>query len=177
MIDLTPIEIRKKKGDFPRSLRGYDVAEVDLFLELAADRLEEVVTAVRALEARANQLEEKLEQYRTREQALTDALVSAQALGEEVRQQAEREGELIRRTAKADAEELRRSALLAVEQERDALRRLGARRVQALHSYRQLLERELAELAVMAETAVQEPEEISDATSVLLDEVVSDHLP
>ena len=43
MIDLTPIDIRKKKGDFSRSLRGYDVADVDMFLDLVADRLEEVV--------------------------------------------------------------------------------------------------------------------------------------
>jgi cell division initiation protein len=174
MIDLTPIEIRKKKGDFPRSLRGYNVAEVDLFLELAADRLEEVVALARDMEARAIALEGQLEQYRSREKALTDALVSAQALREEVGRQAEKEADLIRRAAEADAEQQRRAALLAVEQEQEILRRLRARRAQVLHSFRHLLERELAELDILAGTAPGEPE-VGDAAAALLDEVFSDH--
>lgn len=173
MIDLTPIEIRKKKGDFPRSVRGYNVTEVDLFLELAADRLEELVTGARAAELRAVRLEEELSIYRERERALTDALVSAEALREEICRQAEREAELIRRTAEADAEELRRQALIAVEREQEILRRLQARRAQALHSFRLMLERELAEVAVLAESGPGEPE-LRDEAGVLLDEVFSD---
>jgi DivIVA domain-containing protein len=156
MIDLTPIEIRKKKGDFPRSVRGYNVTEVDLFLELAADRLEEVVTQVRELEARTIQLEEQLGLYRQREKALTDALVSAEALREEMRLQAEREADLIRRSAEMDAEKLRSAAHQSVEREHELMRRLRARRVQALESFRHFLERELAELSVMAEVAAGE---------------------
>ena len=40
MIDLTPLEVRKKKGDFRRGLRGYDPPQVDDFLDIVADRLE-----------------------------------------------------------------------------------------------------------------------------------------
>lgn len=170
MIDLTPIEIRKKKGDFPRSFRGYNVAEVDIFLELAADRLEELVTEVRELEARAQRLEEQLAQYRQREQAMTSALVSAEALREEVRQQAEREAELIRREAELEAEKRRNAAIQAVEHEREVLRRLRARRVQAVESFRLFLERELAELAVAAEVAAREAE-TGDAGSMRLDDI------
>jgi len=151
MIDLTPIEIRKKKGDFPRSLRGYDAEEVDLFLDLAADRLEEVVTRVRELEARVHQLEEELAEYRTRERALTEALISAESLRAEVRRQAEEEAALIRRSAEVAAEELRGEALQAVAREEELVRRLRARRAHALRSWRAFLERELAELAVYVE--------------------------
>ena len=35
MIDLTPLDVRKKKNDFPKGLRGYDASAVDHFL---ADR-------------------------------------------------------------------------------------------------------------------------------------------
>ena len=38
MIDLTPLDVRKKKADFRRGLRGYDIEEVDAFLDLAAER-------------------------------------------------------------------------------------------------------------------------------------------
>ena len=42
MIDLTPLDVRKKRGDFRRGMRGYDTQEVDAFLEVVADRLEEL---------------------------------------------------------------------------------------------------------------------------------------
>ena len=43
MIDLTPLEVRKKKGDFRRGFRGYDAELVNDFLDLVADRMEELV--------------------------------------------------------------------------------------------------------------------------------------
>ena len=43
MIDLTPLDVRKKRGDFGKGLRGYDPAEVDGFLELVGERMEELV--------------------------------------------------------------------------------------------------------------------------------------
>jgi DivIVA domain-containing protein len=156
MIDLTPIEIRKKKGDFPRSVRGYNVTEVDLFLDLVADRLEEVVRNSREVEARIHQLEGQLSVYRERERALTEALVSAETLREESRRQSERESEILRQRAEAEAEKIRAAALLAVEKEQEILRRIRARRVQALNSFRLFLERELAELSVIVESTTKE---------------------
>ena len=43
MIDLTPLDVRKKRGDFAKTLRGYDASEVDNFLELVAERMEALV--------------------------------------------------------------------------------------------------------------------------------------
>jgi DivIVA domain-containing protein len=40
MIDLTPLEVRQKKGDFRRAVRGYDPELVNDFLDLVADRRE-----------------------------------------------------------------------------------------------------------------------------------------
>ena len=34
MMDLTPLDVRKKKEDFRRVVRGYDPAEVDGFLRV-----------------------------------------------------------------------------------------------------------------------------------------------
>lgn len=157
MIDLTPIDIRKKKGDFPRGLRGYNPADVDLFLDLVADRLEEVVGEMRHLEERAFQLEEQIRYFRDREKALTDALVSAQSLREEMRRQATTDADLLRREAEGEAERIRTSALRAVEREEDVLRRLRARRAQVLDTFRAFLERELTEVVAMAESTSPEP--------------------
>lgn len=43
MIHLTPLDVRKKQGDFRKILRGYDPEEVDTFLDLVAERMEVLV--------------------------------------------------------------------------------------------------------------------------------------
>jgi cell division initiation protein len=152
MIDLTPLEVRKKKGDFKRALRGYDGALVDDFLDLVADRLEGVVRQKLDLEERVRTLEQRLREFTDREKGLTDALVSAQEMREDTRQQMAREVELMRREAEAEAERIRQAAHRDREREEDTLRRLRARQRQLVASYRAFLEREIGELDVIHET-------------------------
>src|SRR5512135_1212657 len=99
MIDLTPLEVRKKKGDFRRALRGYEPALVDDFLDLAADRIEQLTRDFTAASQRLTDLERRVGEYRDRERALTDALVTAQEMREEIRAQTAREAELALRTS------------------------------------------------------------------------------
>jgi len=148
MIDLTPLEVRKKKGDFRRTMRGYEVPAVDDFLDLVADRMEQLVRDNSTLSERAVRLEEQVRETRDRERALTEALVTAQEMREEMRQQTQREAELVYREAEAEAARMLEEAARAVEREQDGLRRLRARQRQVLASYRALLERELTELSV-----------------------------
>lgn len=147
MIDLTPLEVRKKKGDFKRAMRGYDPQLVDDFLDLVADRLEELARENQALREQSGGLEQRVTEYREREKALTEALVSAQELREEARAQAVREAELRMREAEADAERIRSEAYQERERQEDAIRRLRARRVQLLESFRAFLEREMGDLS------------------------------
>jgi DivIVA domain-containing protein len=175
MIDLTPLEVRKKKGDFRRAMRGYDPALVDDFLDLVADRLEELVRANLTLQERVTRQDEQVTDYRDRERALTEALVSAQEMREEVRKQAVREAELSTRSAQQHAEQLRTkveeevrqlrssaqqeaaNVLSSIQEERQreeaAVRQLRARQQEFLSSYRAFLEEELAELGVIARAA------------------------
>lgn len=174
MIDLTPLEVRKKKGDFKKALRGYEPALVDDFLDLVADRLDQLVRENNAMTERLNRAEHQVSDNRERERALTDALVTAQEMREEMRVQTTREADLMRRTAEQQVAQMRgaaeqesaqmiRSAELesarirneAVqlrEREEEVLRRLRARQQQLLQSYRTFLAREMAELQVIGET-------------------------
>lgn len=152
MIDLTPLEVRKKKGDFRKIMRGYDPELVDDFLDLVADRLEQLVRENMAVGERVSILESQVADYRDREKALTEALVTAQEMREEMRKQVQKEADLTRREAEAESESIRAAAMQAREREEEALRRLRARQTQFMQTYRGFLERELAELAVMAET-------------------------
>jgi cell division septum initiation protein DivIVA len=77
---------------------------------------------------------------------MNDALVSAQQLREEMREQASREAELLLRDARAEAEQIvgeaRRQAAGAAE----ALRRLHGQRARYLRLFRAMVERQLGEL-------------------------------
>lgn len=163
MIDLTPLEVRQKKGDFRRAFRGYDAELVNDFLDLVADRMEELVKENMALRDTVEALEQETEAYREKERALSDALMTAQRLREDARSSAEKEGELMIREARLAAETAREEAVRALTREQEALRQAKARRSQLIASFRRLLERELGELAVIEETleleAANQPEE------------------
>jgi cell division initiation protein len=152
MIDLTPLEVRQKKGDFRRALRGYDPELVNDFLDLVADRMEELVKENLALRDAAGSVQDELTAYRHKEQALSEALMSAQKLREDARDHAEREGDLLLREARLAAETLRHEAARQAVREEEALRQVRARRAQLVESFRRLLEREMNELDVIQET-------------------------
>lgn len=159
MIDLTPLDVRKKRGDFKKGLRGYEPQEVEAFLELVAERLEELVKENLTLTERAARLAEQVDAQTGRERAVHEALVTAQELREEIRGQAQREAEQIRRDAERDALHREREAEarardIVADAERQLKERQGAleemerRRARFLTAFRQLLQRELDVVAV-----------------------------
>lgn len=151
MIDLSPLDVRKKKDDFRRSLRGYDADQVDSFLDLVADRLEELVTERRRLTEQVATMEEQLTDFRERERALNEALMAAQELREEARSQAERDAELKKKEAKSRAEEIVQEARRRAEEARRELEDLRRRKDRFLHSLRGTLGRLQDELEVEEE--------------------------
>jgi DivIVA domain-containing protein len=165
MIDLTPLDVRKKRGDFRRLLRGYDPEEVDTFMDLVADRFEELVRENLSLKERTDRLEKQLEALEGRENAVQEALVTAQKLRAEVKEEtrrdaevvkdqasrsaellkAEAEAEITRRLAEVDAEITRRlsEAERLIRERHFALEELERSRLKFLKSFRALLDREM----------------------------------
>jgi DivIVA domain-containing protein len=152
MMDLTPLDVRKKKGDFRRGIRGYEQAQVDDFLELVADRMEVLVRDASSVGERIARLEQQVADYRDREKALTEALVSAQQMREDIRTQSTREVELLRKQAEQDAERIRAEAVRMRDREEQSLEGLRSRQFQFLASYRKYLEQELSDLAAMTQS-------------------------
>lgn len=141
MIDLTPLDVRKKKEDFKKAVRGYDPAQVDTFLELVADRLEQLVREHSNLVQQVESLRERLASYQERERALNEALLAAQELREEARSQAERDAAVRLREAETHAEAILLDADQAIRHSQRRLEDLRARRSQFLRSLRGLLDR------------------------------------
>ncbi len=146
MIDLTPLDVRKKKGDFRRSVRGYDPELVDDFLDMVAERLEELVKQNVALTERAEHLQEQVASYREREKALNEALVTAQQLRAEAQAQADREAELVRREAQGQAERIIEEGQRSYRELIREIEALEARRRQFFRAFHSMLERFSADL-------------------------------
>jgi cell division initiation protein len=162
MIDLTPLDVRKKRGDFKKGMRGYDAQEVDAFLELVAERMDALVRESMGLRERCDKLEDRVASLDGRERAVQEALVTAQSLREEIHDQARREAELIRREAEEESRRLKEEVLAEarrsetevvreVENRRQEIRELERIRARFFHAYRALLERELDALGVREE--------------------------
>jgi len=143
MIDLTPLDVRKKRGDFGKTLRGYDPAEVDNFLELVAERMGALVKEKLELEERSETLGKKVDAHEGRENAIQEALVTAQKLREDVKSQAQQEAELLLREARGRIEGMVSAAGRTLVERRAMLEELERQRQRFLKSFRMLLEREL----------------------------------
>jgi cell division initiation protein len=148
MIEITPLDVRRKRGDFRKAMRGYETQEVDAFLDLVAERLEEVVKETIVLRERTMLLQAQVDAQGGREKAVQDALVSAQSLRDQINEQSRREAELARREAEVEAGRIVADAERAVEERRGALEELERKRTRFLKAMRRLLERELDSISV-----------------------------
>lgn len=160
MIDLTPLDVRKKKGDFRRTVRGYDPELVDDFLDMVAERLEELVKQNVALSERGEHLQEQVASFREREKALNEALVTAQQLRSEAQVQADKEVELIRREAQGEAERIVAEGQRSFRELAREIESLQARKLQFIRAFRGMLDRHLAELDVEEVRALEPAEDL-----------------
>jgi DivIVA domain-containing protein len=145
---LTPLDVRKT--DFRKSVRGYDKLEVEDFRSRVADELERVLRERLQLEERLRITIDQLKDYRQREKAMNDALVAAQQMRAETREQAEREAQMIVREAEADAERRLDRARRELERLDASGQQLAQRHHAYLTSLRTLVDRQRAELEALA---------------------------
>ncbi len=141
---LTALDVRRY--DFGNALRGYDRARVDQFRDQVAEELERMARVNQELETKARNFHEQLRAFRERDKALNEALVSAQQLRGEIRQQAEREAQLIVREAQAEAAKAVQHVRDDVRRAEEELQQLWRARRTYLAQLRHHLERQLTEL-------------------------------
>ena len=145
---LTPLDVRRY--DFGSALRGYDKVRVDQFRDQVAEELERLSRLTADLEGKARSFHEQLRAFRERDKALNEALVSAQQLRGEIRDQADREAQLLVREARADGDRIiddARAEVRRMQTEVDALDRMKRSYMAQLRALmtRQLMELEAAE--------------------------------
>jgi cell division initiation protein len=120
LMTITPMDIQNK--EFERSFRGYDIEDVDEFLDRVAKDIEGLMRENMELKDQINQLLEKNKNYQKLEETMHNAIVVAQETAEEVKHSAKREADLIRREAESEAKRIiddarNRSSKIMSEQE------------------------------------------------------------
>ena len=149
---LTPLDVRRY--EFGKALRGFDPERVNQFRDQVAEELERLSRLNQDLDAKARGFHEQLRAFRERDKAIKEALVSAQQLRTDIREQADKEAALILREAKADAERIVDEARSEIRRLQDQLESLERSRRSYLSQLRSLTERQLADIQAAEQSQV-----------------------
>lgn len=88
---LTPQDIQTKQ--FHVRFRGFDVEEVDAFLERIAEEFLILIQENKQLKDRAETLESDIEHYKEQEKKFQDAILSAHKIADEMKERSKKESE------------------------------------------------------------------------------------
>lgn len=135
---LTALEI--KQQNFEKSLRGYDKAEVQAFLNLMSNEWEHLVAKNRELEKKIENLEEKLKHYERVEEALHETLQTAKESAEQKLSGARKDARNKIEKAEMEADTIVREANQQRQQIRQSILRLLDRRKEIIGGIRSYLE-------------------------------------
>jgi cell division initiation protein len=144
-MNTTPSDIHQRK--FRIRFRGFDVREVDSFLDRIADDLETLIEETADRQKEIKRLRGEIQQYKDREIAFKDAMVNAQKALDDMRINADKEAELIVAEAEMKAEKILSTAHNRLTQLHEDISELKRQRMQlevelgtVLEAHRRLLE-------------------------------------
>nr|HID59505.1 DivIVA domain-containing protein [Desulfobacterales bacterium] len=135
---ITPVEIQQQQ--FHLRFRGFDVREVDGFLERVAREFEEVTRENDRLRGEIQVLKRRVKELEDGESALKRAMVSAQKVLDNMKANAQKEAELIVSEAEVKAEKILNSAHNRLAQIHEEITELKRQRLQLEVQLRSILE-------------------------------------
>lgn len=158
---ITPLDIQQMV--FNVSFRGYDKEEVNRFLEELAQTVESLNRDHAVQQEKIIFLEQQLAELKRTEATLSNTLLSAQSLAEDVKRNAQREADLVIKEAELKAGELIRQARVALADTQHDLSSLQKQRLlmierlrASLRMFERLFEAEEQEALHDAATASEE---------------------
>ena len=97
---LSPLDIQHQ--EFDSAMNGYKKKQVSDFLERVADAFEDLLRDNQILQGELDKQNEKIEELQTGELELRRAVVSAERIGNEMKERAQKEAELIVQEAQTE---------------------------------------------------------------------------
>ena len=148
---ITPMDIREQQFTV-KMFRGFDVQEVDTFLEDLAEDYETLLKENQLLKEQLQAMEERARSLEDRERVLHETLVTTQRVTEEMKESARREAALLVREAEVRGEKTVQAAQTseaAIQAQVTALKRMRRQLAEGLRTtiemYQRLLDQELKE--------------------------------
>ena len=152
-MEVTPPDIRQQK--FKVRFRGFDIEEVDEFLDQLADEFAALHTEIERTSKDVRRLEKENKEFREREETFKRALVSSQKVMEQMKENSRKSAELIISNAEVKAEKTLNRAHTRLAQLHEDIAELKRQRIQLetrirfiLEAHSKLLEVEKEEMAV-----------------------------
>ena len=133
--------------------RGFDVREVDAFLEQMADAFEALQQECNALQEEVRRLKLESQGYMEREETFKRAMLNSQEVLEQMQQNAQKSAELVLADAEVKAEKILNRAHNRLAQLHDDITELKRQRIQIEMQIRSILESHTKLLDVGAEEA------------------------
>lgn len=135
---LTPLDIQQQQ--FKVRFRGFDVREVDAFLEQLADDFESSQNENVSLQEEIDRLKLENQGYRQREETFKRAILNSQKVLEQMKDNAQKSAELIIADAEVKAEKILNRAHNRLAQLHEDIAELKRQRIQIEIQVRSILE-------------------------------------
>jgi cell division initiation protein len=119
---LSPLDIQHM--EFTRSVPGYNRRQVRDFLERVADEQEDLIRAVQSVRDELERQIERMEELQAAEADLKRAVIAAERIGNQIKENARKEAELVVKEAEQLKEEIVRDAERRLRSARAELSRL-----------------------------------------------------
>ena len=155
---ITPLDIQQKQ--FPTKFRGFDMEEVDSFLEIIREEMEELLRENANLREEARRFEKQLKEYKNMEVTLRDTLVKTQELVEGYKATAKKDAELLRKEAELNADQILRDAQDRVVKIHEDITDLKGIRRHFKEEVRRLIEGHLTMIEFDKEREEETPDEV-----------------
>ena len=162
---MSPEEVRTVTFD-RQNMGGYRRADVDAFLQQAADELEAALRDKAAAEQKLMVLAQKIEEYRKDEENVKTALLNAQRMAESIIREARQKSEAMIREAGIKADDLVQSAKGQVRDEEIELERVQGEVARFKADILQLYKQHIESLSSLP-GEVEEPEEPAPAEEMI----------
>jgi cell division initiation protein len=107
-MELSPIEIRSQK--FSKKIKGYDVTEVDNFLEIVSKDMEKLYGEYYGLKEELVKKNQEIADYKEKDKSISEAILMVQSVSNDIKKAAIMEAEAIKKGAVAEAENIIRDA-------------------------------------------------------------------
>mgnify|MGYP001560712413 FL=1 len=155
---ITPLDIQQKQ--FPTKFRGFDEEEVDSFLELVREEMEELLRENSSLREEVKKNEKQLKEYKNIETTIRDTLIATQQMVEDYKNNAQKTADIIKKEAELKAETLLKEAQEKVIKIHEDISDLKGVRIHFKEEVRRLIESHLRMMDFDKEREEETPSEI-----------------